>query len=154
MAGSKSDAYELDVLAWNTNQTRSGSVFGNTARIQDATSDTSSPYMALFTAPPSSPTDASTFTEVSGGGYARQGTSGKWAAPSAGSVSTNADVTFGPSSASWGTVTAWALMDKATGGRMLYFSDLRDGGGSPVTKAVGNGDSLTFPSGQVTITED
>lgn len=157
MAGSKSDGFELDLLAWITNQTNAGSAFAS-GKIQDASADTSSPYMALFTAPGSSPVDGSTFTEVTGGSYARVATSGKWATPASGSVSTTSgsggDVTFGPASASWGTVSAWGLFDKATGGRMLYFSDLRDGGGAAVTKVVGSGDRLTFAGGQVTITED
>jgi len=153
MAGSKTDAFELDVLAWITNQTRSGSAFSNTGRVSVASGDANSPYLALFTLPATSPTDASTFVEVTGGSYARVATSGLWAAPASGAVTTSGDIVFGPASADWGTIAAIGLYDKSTSGRLMYYSDLRDGGGVVVTKFIGAGDRLTIPTGQLTITE-
>lgn len=132
--GSKRDAYENDVLKATT---------GQATTILTTTPIT--PYIALFT---TAPTDSSNGTEVSGGSYARHNSSGKWAAPSVGSVSTNAACTFPTASASWGTVVAFAIMDASSGGNMLMWGALG------TSKAVNNGDTASFASGALTLTED
>lgn len=134
MAGSKSDAYEIDVLK---------AVTGQATTILATTPIT--PYIALFTV---APTDSTAGTEVSGGSYARTSSAGKWATPAAGSVATNATVTFPTASGSWGTVVAFGVMDASSAGNLLMWGDLT------ASKAVGSGDIAEFASGQLTLTED
>lgn len=49
-------------------------------------------------------------------------------------------------SGSWGTATDWAIVDAATVGNLLFYADL---GGD---EAIGNGDDVEFPIGDVNIT--
>ena len=79
-------------------------------------------YMALYTA--YSGDDPSTWTEVSAGGYSRVDVSGSFASASSESAASNADISFGPSSASWGTVGGWAMLDASSGGNILYYGYL------------------------------
>lgn len=132
--GSKSDVYEVDVLKATTGQATS-----------ILTTTPITPWIALFT---SNPSDSAAGTEVSGGSYARHNSSGKWATPSAGSVSTNAACTFPTASASWGTVTGFAIMTASSGGSILMWGALT------TSKAVGSGDTASFASGALTLTED
>lgn len=132
--GSKSDAYEIDVLKAGTGQATS---------ILSTTPIT--PYIALFTV---APTDSSAGTEVSGGSYTRQSSAGKWATPSGGSVSTNAAITYPTATADWGTVVAFGIMDASSGGNMLYWGALT------ANKTVSNGDTASFASGALSVSED
>jgi len=135
MPGSKSDVYEVDVLKATTGQATSilsTTVFANV-------------YVALFTV---DPTDAGGGTEVTGGSYARVDSKGKWGAPAAGSVTTNAVVTFPTASANWGTVSSFALFTAVTGGNMTMWGTLT------ASKAVNNGDTASFAAGALTLTED
>lgn len=100
-------------------------------------------YVALFTAAPG---EAGGGTEVSGGGYARQAVT--FSAPSAGSTSNSADITFPTATADWGTITHFAIFDASTGGNMLYYGQLT----SSVT--VNSGQQLTIPAGNLTISHD
>jgi hypothetical protein len=132
--GSKSDTYEIDVLKATT---------GQTTTVLTTTPIT--PYIALFTA---TPTDSTAGTEVTGGSYARVTSASKWATPSAGSVSTNASVTFPTATADWGTVTGFGVMTASTGGTLLMWGALT------ASKTVSNGDTASFASGALTLTED
>jgi hypothetical protein len=100
----------------------------------------SSTYVALFT---SDPTDANSGTEVSGGSYARQPAS--WTTPTAGTAATTADIVYQDMPAA--TVTHWGLYDSLTGGHLLFHSPF------DVSKAPAAGDTLTIPSGGLTISE-
>lgn len=153
MAGSKSNVFEINLLKAVTGQSPAGP-FGSTVI---------TPWMALYTA---LPTESSAGTEAAYGGYARVDSSGSWAAPSGGSVTTNQVVAF-PAKIDTGTVTivGWALMSGNTpggpaghgagfAGEIIYYSDLRDAGGAPVSKVLGMGDILEFAAGNITITED
>lgn len=117
-------------------------------------------YVALFT---SSPGDAATGTEVSGGGYARvavSGTLANWAGThgagtttvssgSSGTTSNNNAITFPAPTANWGTVTHFALFDASTSGNMLYWSSLT------TSKTINNGDSAPrFPAGSLVVSEN
>lgn len=133
--GSKSDVYEVDILKATTGQ----------ATTILSTTVLPNVYVALYTADPS---DSAAGTEVTGGSYARVDSKTKWATPAAGSVSTNAVVTFPTASANWGTVTGFALMTAITGGNMLMWGTLT------ASKAVNNGDTASFASGALTLTED
>jgi hypothetical protein len=132
--GSKSDAYEIDVLKATT---------GQATTIRTTTPIT--PYVALYTV---APTDSSAGTEVTGGSYARVSSASKWATPSAGSVATNATVTFPTASADWGTVVAFRIMDASSAGNALMWGALT------ANKTVSNGDTASFASGALTLTED
>lgn len=135
MAGSKSDVYEVDVLKATTGQ----------ATTILSTTPLTAVWIALFTTAPS---DSAAGTEVTGGSYARQDSKGKWAVPSAGSVATNAVITFPTASANWGTVAAFAIMSASTGGAILMWGDLT------ASKTVNSGDTASFASGALTLTED
>ena len=100
-------------------------------------------YVALFTL---APTETGGGTEVSGGGYARQ--TATFTAPAPDSVSNTADVSFPVATAGWGTIVAFAIMDAASGGNMLYFANLT------AARTILTSDQLRFPSGQLIVSED
>lgn len=100
-------------------------------------------YLALFT---SDPTDAGTGTEVSTGGYTRQSIS--FGTVASGSVSSNADITFGPASANYGTVTHIGVYDASSAGNLLYHGSLS------ASKTIETNDSFVVESGDLTITLD
>ncbi len=117
-------------------------------------------YFALYTAAPS---DTGGGTEVSGGGYARQGvvsslsawagtqSAGSTVASSGagGTTSNNAAVTFPAPTANWGSVVAVGILDAATGGNLLLYGTLTQ------AKTVNNGDAApSFPAGAFTYQED
>lgn len=99
-------------------------------------------YVALYTV---SPTATTTGTEVTGGGYTRQGTT--FIAPVSGIVSNAADVTFPIATLPWGTVVAFALLDAPTGGNMLYF------GTFSTPRQVNVNDQPRFPQGSLVCSE-
>jgi len=139
MAGSKSDAWEVEVLKMATGQASS-----------IITTTPITPYLALFTGTLTADTPG---TEATGGGYARISTAGKWAAPTsgAGTVSNNAAIDFAAftgSVAAGAAFTHFGLFDALTGGNALYYGDLTD-----QTKTGANGDTITFAIGALTITE-
>lgn len=141
MAGSKSDLFEIDLLKWATGQTTA--IVGGTAN---------TPFLALFT---TAPTESTGGTEASFTGYARHASASKWAVPSAGSVTTNADCLFAAKT-DVGTVTivAIGIMTAVTAGSLLYYADLRDGSNNVVTKILGQGDQFRVTAGNFTVTED
>lgn len=98
--------------------------------------------LALYT---TDPTDADSGTEVSGSGYARQPIT--FAAAAAGSIANDAAVVF-TATGSWGTVTHWGIRDAASAGNLLHYAPMT------AAKTVGNGDTLTFAIGQLTVTAD
>lgn len=95
-------------------------------------------YLALFTAAPS---DAGGGTEVAASGYSRQALS--VAAASSRATSNDADITFGPAGADWGTITHVAIFDASTVGNMLWWSSLS------ASKTVTTGESFKVPSGDL-----
>lgn len=101
------------------------------------------PYVALYTA---APTDAGGGTEVSGGGYAREAAT--FGAASGGSASNSAIVDFGTTTGAWGTVTHFGIFDALTAGNLLYWGALTS------SKTVESGDPVSFPIGDLTVTED
>jgi hypothetical protein len=98
-------------------------------------------YVSLHTA---DPTDAGTGTEVSGGSYARQ--SAKFGAPSNGSSTTTADITYPQATAGYGTVTHIGIFDALTTGNLLYHSPLN------TSKTIDTGDIFKITSGSLTVT--
>lgn len=139
MAGSKADAWEVEVLKMATGQATS-----------IITTTPITPYLALFTGSLSADTPG---TEATGGGYARISTAGKWAAPTsgAGTVTNNAAITlaaFTGSVSAGAAFTHFGLFDALTGGNALYYGDLTD-----QSKTGASGDTITFAASALTITE-
>jgi hypothetical protein len=131
--GSKTDAWEVDILKLVTGQA--------------TTMVTSTPMatvpVKLYTV---TPTDSTTGTEVVGGSYASVDSKGKWGTPAAGSVANNAIITFPTATADWGTVTGFAVCN-AAGTQTMW-------GALTTPKAVLNGDTPSFAIGALVLTED
>jgi len=101
-------------------------------------------YLGLFTA---NPTDAGGGTEVSGNGYARQAIT--FGAASGGAVSNSGAVNFPAATPSgWGTIIGVGIFDASTAGNLLYWAAL-----SP-NQTVGVNGVLSFPVGQINVTDD
>lgn len=100
-------------------------------------------YAALFT---TDPTDADVGTEVSGGSYARQAVT--FGVPVSGATTNSALVTYPTATADWGLVTHVGIYDAVSGGNLLFHA--------PMTSAeqVLNGQTFTFPIGQLRVTLD
>ena len=98
-------------------------------------------YVGLFT---TDPTDAGSGTEVSGGSYARQ--AGSFAAPSNGTSTTNADITFPTATGDWCTVTHFGIFTASTAGNLLYHGVLNN------SKTIQTGDILKIEIGNLTVT--
>tara|TARA_B100000963_G_scaffold359724_1_gene387929 strand:- start:6919 stop:7299 length:381 start_codon:yes stop_codon:yes gene_type:complete len=97
-------------------------------------------YVALYTV---APTDSTTGTEVSGGGYARQSagftTSGNTA-------SNTSAIEYPTATAGYGTVVAVAVLDASSGGNMLAYASLTS------SKTIATGDVFRIPAGDLDIT--
>lgn len=103
-------------------------------------------YVSLHT---SATTDAGGGTEVTGGSYARVAVTSSlanWAGTQSagsttassgtgGATSNNAAITFPAPSASWGTISHFAIWDASTAGNMLFHGSLT------TSKTVNNGDA-------------
>lgn len=105
-------------------------------------------YLALFTTATS---DAGGGTEVTGGSYARvavQPLDANWTAVSAtdGLTDNAAVATFPTATASWGTATHFALMDRLTGGNMLVYKALT------TSQLIGSGATASFAAGALDVT--
>jgi hypothetical protein len=99
-------------------------------------------YVALFTV---SPSEGGGGVEVSGGGYVRQPVT--FTVPAPDSVTNVSDVTFPIATVDWGTVVAFAIMDQASSGNMLYYANLT------ASRTILASDQLRFPSAQLIISE-
>lgn len=96
-------------------------------------------HVALYTA---APTDTGGGTQVSGNGYARQAVT--FGAPSNGAIANTNAVSFTASGGAFGTIVAVGFFDAATAGNLLAYA--------PITSAtIGDGDTLNFAIGQLTI---
>lgn len=114
-------------------------------------------YIALYTAAPS---DTGGGTEVSGSNYSRVAVTSSlanWAGTqSAGSTiassgtggqtSNNNSITFPTPSATWGTVTHFAIYDATSGGNELFWGALT------ISKTINSGDTVSFPAASLSIT--
>lgn len=136
IAGAKTDLLENDLLKWLT---------GTTPTILSGTANT--PWIGLYTGTVGDEDGTTGWTEVSGGSYARVNASGLWGAITGGTLTNNATISFPTASASWGTVTAWAIHTASTAGTRLY------GGALVASKLVNSGDTAQFVSGAFIINE-
>jgi hypothetical protein len=97
-------------------------------------------WLGLFTTAPTSDSGAGS-TEVTGGSYARQNTTGSWATATGSgpsTITTNAQISFPTATANWGTVVAWGLYDAITSGNLLYWDWLGSYAWQPVTISSAN----------------
>lgn len=97
-------------------------------------------YVALSTADPGE--SGSGLAEPAGGSYGRV-SAGSFSAASARASSNTGTVTFTKATASWGTVTHWALFDASTAGNMLAY------GGLTLSKAVSTGNTVKILTGEM-----
>ena len=108
-------------------------------------------YCALTTATISDDNTGSTITEVSAGGYARKqvnvngGSEPTWDLASGSALDNTHNVDIGPASASWGTVVALGICDASTAGNLLLYDN------AVADQAVGDGDTVRFPAGDLDI---
>ena len=108
---------------------------------------TTSVFVSLHTADPN-PTPPGTFvsTEVSGGAYARLSAAFTQSGADPTVAANSGILTFPTATASWGTVSHFALWTALTGGTFL-------GAGALLTpKAVNSGDVARFAAGALTVT--
>jgi len=109
-------------------------VFRNTG-----TPTSSTVHLALYTVTPS---DTGGGTEVSGNGYARQTVA--FDAASGGAITNTAAESFTASGGAFGTVVAVGIFDAATSGNLLAWDGI-------TSATVADGDTLTFPIGDIDI---
>ncbi|HEY4690299.1 MAG TPA: hypothetical protein VIK33_13370 [Anaerolineae bacterium] len=120
-------------------------MFRNTAYAKPDT------YVALVTATVTDSNTGSTITEPSGGAYARKqvnvngGASPTWDLAASSVVDNTHAVTFAQASASWGTVVGVAIVDAATVGNLLMYDN------AMADQAVGSGDTVSFPIGDLDV---
>ena len=94
--------------------------------------------------------DGGTFSEVTGGGYARASCASSvftrsGTAPT--QIANNATVAFPTATGNWGTITDFWIADASTAGNVLYW-------GTIANIPVNNGDTPQFASGALVVTED
>lgn len=99
-------------------------------------------HVALSTTAPAD--DGSNITEPAGNGYARKAHA-SWNAAAAGATANNGAITFADATGSWGTITHAVIFDALTVGNALMYLDVPD-------NAVGDGDTVEFPSGDLDLT--
>jgi hypothetical protein len=98
-------------------------------------------YLGLSTA---SMNDDNSGTELSGSGYARQAIT--FGSASSGTATSNAAVEFPAATASWGSVSHWAIYDASSAGNQLFH------GSFATAKTIATGDILKVASGDLSIT--
>ena len=109
-------------------------------------------FLALCTADPTDAGTGAAMNEVANAGaYARVNAATCFGtAAASGSISNDAEIAFTTATASWGTVTHFAIVDSGThGAGNLLFS-----GALTASKAVASGDTPSFAIGELTITAD
>lgn len=117
-------------------------------------------HVALYTSACAS--DSATFTEVTGGSYARvsyapslanwAGTQGAGttvaSSGTSGTTSNNNAITFPAATADWGTVQCFAVMSAPTGGTMYFYAPLT------AARTITNGSTASFAPGAATYQAD
>ncbi len=99
-------------------------------------------YVGLFT---SSPTDADSGTEISGGAYVRRLAS---FSVTGNAATTTSALEWPTATASWGTVTHIGIYDASSAGNLLAWAALT------ASKTIASGDVFRIPAGDIDITLD
>lgn len=109
-------------------------------------------YIGLFTSSGGLESNTSgSWTEVSGGAYARQeldGSSNYFTVASGGSSSNHADITFPVATGDWGTVSHVAVLDSLSGGNVLFWGALTS------SKTIETGDQFKISSDNLVLSMD
>jgi len=117
-------------------------------------------YLGLWTSTLDDSSTGDSAGEVSGGSYARTSqvdVGGKnndptlWPTATGAAVGTKSNgipITFPTASASWGTITHFAICDALTSGNILYWGALT------TSKVIDSGDTASFSAGALVVTED
>ena len=102
-------------------------------------------YIALYT---TASTDAAGGTEVTVGGYTRKSVTFNAATSGTGTTANSALVSWSAVGAAYGTITYIGILDASTAGNLLW------SGALSVPKAVADGDTIQFSTGNLTLTLD
>jgi len=108
-------------------------------------------YVALSSEIWSEAATGASFSELSGGGYARVAMTNNptnWPASASGQKSNGATVTFAAATSSWAETRSFYILDSLTGGNILYGGDLN------TFRTLLAGDTASFGPGALLITED
>lgn len=107
-------------------------------------------YALLLTSDPSDTGSLAGEISTTGTGYGRIAITAKMNVTDSvtGISSNNVDITFGPATTDWGTVTHVAISDALTAGNMLLYGALEIVQSTPI------GESVQFSSGQFVSTFD
>lgn len=107
---------------------------------------------AIITNPVTDVMTGSTITEPGGGAYIRKevdvngGTPPVWDLADTQLVDNAGEIAFITATAAWGTVIAIAICDAETVGNLLMYDN------TMADQAVGNGDTMKFPAGDLDVT--
>lgn len=135
--GSFSDYLELEIL---------DHILGGADYARPATV-----YIGLWISALSDASTGSSAGEVSGGAYARVSVTNNntnWPAASSGAKANGTAISFTQATASWGTVTDFAILDASTAGNILGWGTLT------ASKTIENGDTASFAIGDLDVTLD
>lgn len=112
--------------------------------------DYSSPTVIAVALSTMDPTeDGSGIGEPVGGAYARVATSNPdWDTAAGGSLTNATDITWAEATATWGTITHFAMYDQMSAGNFLAYSTVS------VAKQVTNGDTIKFSVGDLKVSLD
>jgi hypothetical protein len=100
-------------------------------------------WLALYTTDPG---DLMTGTEVAGNGYVRQSIQGSMAFQASGIIENTSDVSFTAAGGAWGTISHAAVWEtQGAEGSGLWHEALT------ASKTVNDTDTLTFSSGDITL---
>lgn len=104
-------------------------------------------YVSLHTADPGESGSHTNEVSTSGTAYARKSVA--FDAPTGDATQNTADVLFDQATASWGTITHIGIEenDVEGGGNMLYYGPLS------ASVAIGNGEQLRIPAGDIDLSE-
>lgn len=107
-------------------------------------------FVGLFTTNPTEPAGTGG-VEATGGSYARvalsTGVGSLMGAAASGSSTSTSAITFAQATANWGTITGLGFFDAVTGGNLLASGPLA------ANEVVNSGDTFSFPTGNVTVSE-
>lgn len=108
-------------------------------------------YVALCTVNVADTNTGSTITEPGAGAYARKqvnvngGAAPVWAVAASRALSNGADIDFTDPTASWGLITALAIVDAASAGNLLMYEN------TVTDQTPDSGDSVQIPSGDLDV---
>ena len=104
-------------------------------------------YVGLFTGNALTNLEAGTLTDevsTSGTAYVRKAVT--FGTATTGSATNSGTVTFDAATATWGNISAIAILDTVSSGNVLFYGNLT------TSKLIENGDTIQFVSSNITVT--